>query len=260
MTSGDIGRRGFLMGAGCWVCGGLLVVSGDADGAPARASAAVFDDFNGPTGSAPDRDLWTHRVGRGWDDGLQDYRPENAVLDGQGHLAIRAVVTDGGYASGRVQTTRGFGFGTTTARIKMPSGQGLWPAFWMIGADDDKAEIDIIELVSGTTTYYSTIHGPLQEGGPSYQVQFSGAVADLSDDFHEYWVRHLSGQITTGIDSMTLATFTPKSIPPDGMWVFDRPMCAVLCMAVGGDWAGPPDSSTRFPATMLVDWFRWESI
>jgi beta-glucanase (GH16 family) len=260
MNSGEIGRRSFLIGAGCCVSAGLLAISADTEGAPAHASASVFDDFDGPAGSGPDRGLWTYRVGRGWDDGVQNYRPENAVLDGRGNLEIRAESTDRGYVSGRVQTVRGFGYGTTTARIKMPSGQGLWPAFWLIGADDDKAEIDVIELVSSTTTYYTTIHGPRVGGGPSYQVQFTGAVADLSDDYHEYWTTHLPGQITTGIDSVTLATFTPNSLPADGLWVYDRPMCAVLCMAVGGDWAGPPNASTRLPATMLVDWFRWESI
>lgn len=260
MNSNRIGRRSFLIGAGCCVCGGLITVAADPDGTPARAAESVFDDFDGPEGAAPDRELWAYRVGHGWDNGVQVYRPENAVLDGQGHLAIRAVPDEGGYLSGRVQTTRGFGYGTTTARIKMPAGQGLWPAFWMIGADDDTAEIDIIELVSSATSYYSTIHGPRRGGGPSYQVQFTGSVADLSNDYHQYWMRHLPGHIIAGIDSMTLADITPESIPPEGLWVYDRPMRAVLSMAVGGDWAGPPDASTIFPATMLVDWFRWESI
>lgn len=260
MDSNGIGRRSFLLGAGC-LCGGLLAVSADLGGTSARAAATVFDDFNGPAGAAPDPALWDHRVGHGWDDGVQVYRPENAVLDGQGNLAIRAVQTEDGYRSGRIESTRGFSYGTTTARIKMPSGQGLWPAFWMIGVDDDKAEIDIIELVSSTTVYYSTIHGPRRDGGPSYQVQSTGPVADLSTDYHDYWMRHLPGRITAGIDSMTLADFTPESLPPEGLWVYDdRPMRAVLSMAVGGDWAGPPDASTVFPATMLVDWFRWESI
>jgi beta-glucanase (GH16 family) len=260
MSSGGIGRRGFLVRAGCYVSVGLLAMAARPDEVPASAAASVFDDFNGPPGSPPDPAVWAYRVGRGWDDGIEGYRPENAVLDGVGNLVIRAAATANGYVSGRVQTKHGFGYGTTRARIKMPSGQGLWPAFWMIGADDDKAEIDIIELVSSATTYYSTIHGPRTGGGPGYQVQFTGGVADLSDDYHEYWMTHEPQRITAGIDSATLATFVPESLPPEGIWVYDRPMCAVLSMAVGGDWAGPPDASTRFPATMFVDWIRWESL
>jgi beta-glucanase (GH16 family) len=224
----------------------------------ADASSGVFDDFNGPAGADPDPGMWSYRTGHGWDGGEQTYVTDGATLDGRGDLVIRAFRGDGGYESGRVQTTMGLGYGRTSARIKMPAGQGLWPAFWMVGIDDDSAEIDIVELVSNATTYYSTIHGPSTGPDRTYQVQSTGGVGDLSRGYHEYWVEHLPDRITIGIDGTTTATFTPDGLPPGAQWVFDRPMSVILSMAVGGDWAGPPDSSTRFPAQMSVDWFRWE--
>lgn len=225
----------------------------------ASASTSVFDDFNGPAGSAPNPASWSYVTGHGWDRGAENYRTANAVLDGQGNLAISAVESGGGFESGRVQTKNklSLGYGKITARIKMPSGQGLWPAFWLLGADEESAEVDVIELVSNTTTYYTTIHGP-SNGSKPYQVQFMGPIGDLSTDYHEYWVLHAPDAITVGIDATTLGTFTPQSLPPGARWVYNRPMYAILNLAVGGDWAGPPDASTRFPATMLVDWFRWE--
>ena len=104
----------------------------------ASASTSVFDDFNGPAGSAPNPASWSYVTGHGWDRGVENYRTANAVLDGQGNLAISAVESGGGFESGRVQTKNklSLGYGKITARIKMPSGQGLWPAFWLVGADE----------------------------------------------------------------------------------------------------------------------------
>lgn len=232
----------------------------------ASASTAVFDDFNGPAGAAPNPGWWSNVTGGDWDSGIETYRAADAVLDGQGNLAIRAVETEHGFESGRVQTKNklSLGYGKITARIKMPSGQGLWPAFWLVGADEDttpwpnSGEIDVIELVSNANTYHSTIHGPNNGNSGTYQVAFSGPIPDLSTAFHEYWVKHVPDAITIGIDDMTIGTFAPDSLPAEARWIFNRPMYAILNLAVGGDWAGPPDNSTPLPATMLVDWFRWE--
>jgi beta-glucanase (GH16 family) len=237
--------------------------------ANARA-ATVLEDFDGPTGSAPNPAYWDYITGTGRDEGVENYQRSNAYLDGQSHLVIQALNTGSGYTSGFVQTKNklALGYGTITARIKMPSGQGLWPAFWLVGADEDTTpwpqcgEIDIIELASNATTYYTTIHGPIA-GAPrttdgTRQAQFRGPIPDLSADYHDYWVRHLPDQITAGIDAETLGTFTPASLPAGAQWVYNRPTYAILNLAVGGPLAGPPDNSTRFPATMLVDWFRWD--
>jgi beta-glucanase (GH16 family) len=234
-------------------------------GEASASAGVVVQDFDGPAGSPPDPGVWSAVSGSGWDIGIETYDPAQALLDGQGHLAIRAVEQDGHYRSGRVQTKGklDLGYGTFTARMKVPAGQGLWPAFWLVQADQADvtsrrlAEIDIVELVSDTTTSYSTAHGP-KDGGGMYQVQLTGPTADLSTDFHDYWATHAPDRITFGIDDRTLGTVTPASLPPGGRWVFNRPMYAILTLAVGGSWAGPPDSATAFPATLLVDSFRWD--
>jgi beta-glucanase (GH16 family) len=233
----------------------------------ARA-ATVLDDFDGPAGSAPNPDYWDNTPTQLYI-GVENYQRGNAYLDGQSHLVIQALNTGSGYTSGLVRTKNklALGYGTITARIKMPSGQGLWPAFWLVGADEDTVprpqagEIDIIELQSNATIFHSGIHGPVagapDTAGGTMQGLFIGPIADLSSDYHDYWVRHLFDQITVGIDTNTLGTFTPASLSAGAQWVYNRPMYAILNLAVGGN-AGLPDDSTRFPATMLVDWFRWD--
>ena len=246
----------------------LCSCSGQASATP----GAVFEDFSGPAGSAPNPAYWSYATGTTYDDGVENYVTAGAFLDGQNHLVIQAVDTGNGYTSGRIQTKNklSLGYGTITARIKMPSGQGLWPAFWLVGADEDTTpwpqcgEIDIIELVSNATTYYTTLHGPVS-GMPysdegTQQAQFTGPIADLSTDYHDYWVTRVPDSITVGIDNKTLGTFTPQSLAPGAQWVYNRPMYAILNLAVGGSWAGPPDKSTPFPATMLVDWFRFDPL
>ena len=114
------------------------------------ASGSFIDDFLGPAGAAPNPANWTIDVGssaeQGWERGsLQSYTdsPDNIRLDGFGNLVIEARKTGDGYTSGRI-STRGkldFPFGTISARIKMPAGQGLWPAFWMLGANIDAVEV-----------------------------------------------------------------------------------------------------------------------
>jgi len=255
-------------------------VDGGPPAAAARADAAststgtdgtgqmpeIFDSFDGPAGAPPNPDRWTVVEGKGWDRGDQEYTSDNAVLDGQGHLMLRAQKSDTGYSSGRVETRRkaNFGYGTLIVRIKMPSGAGLWPAFWLMGADEDRnpwpgaGEIDVVELVSDPRTWYSSIHGPIS-GVPDYlQAQLRGEGPDLSADFHDYWVIRKENAITVGIDDTVWGTFTPDSLPPTAEWVYNKPFCVILNLAVGGEWAGPPDESTRFPATMLVDYVHWE--
>jgi beta-glucanase (GH16 family) len=236
-------------------------------------SGTVFDDFNGPAGSPPNPALWDYQVGSGWggDSGTLETETDstnNVYLDGQGNLVIAALKSGDSYTSGRL-VTRGklaMTYGTTSARIELPTGQGIWPAFWMLGANIDTVgwpacgEIDIAEMYNVATHYHITAIGPsTQSPPPGGQVQAEGAIADLSQDFHTYWVTRLPGKITAGIDSATLATFTPTSLPPGGQWVFDnQPMYALFTVGVGGKMVGPPSDATPFPAKMVVDWFRYE--
>ncbi|BBZ76268.1 hypothetical protein MANY_16050 [Mycolicibacterium anyangense] len=231
----------------------------------ATTPTSYYDGFDGPAGAPPDPTKWSTIQGTGWDIGVEDYQAANAVLDGQGHLAIQAIKTDTGYTSGRVQTSdlASFGYGTLTARIKMPSGQGLWPAFWMVGADESTnpwpgaGEINIVEMVNNAQTHYSAIHGPITGVWDYLQSQITGTGPDLSTDFHNYWLTRAENSITVGVDNTVWGTFTPDMLPANAQWVVNKPFYAILNLAVGGPWAGPPDSSTQFPATMLVDWVQW---
>ncbi len=206
--------------------------------------------------------MWTLRSGTGFDIGDQTYSAGNVFLDGQGHLNIQATRGNtGAYTSGWAWTKNNmtFGYGTITARIKVPAGQGLWPAVWLMGADSDtvgwpaSGEIDIAELPSTTTTVYSTLHGPIAGTTDTQQAQVIANLPDLSTDYHNYWVRHLENEITFGVDGQTMGTLTPDDLAPGQTWVYNRPMYAIVNLAVGGPWAGAPDSTTPSTAKMLVD-------
>jgi beta-glucanase (GH16 family) len=249
-----------------------LAACGDFTGAtPPPPSGAVVDDFDGPAGAPPSSKYWTYDLGHpgAANHELQTYvdSTDNVRLDGQGHLVIQALNTPTGYTSGRLVTRDKVNmlYGTIAARIKFPTGQGIWPAFWTLGSNMETVswpecgEIDVMELVNSGTTYYTTLHGP--QGSSDYLdgngVGTEGPIADLTTDFHTYWVKWQPDTITIGVDGITVGHFTPSSLPPGARWVFNHPMYALLNVAVGGDWPGPPDESTPFPATMLVDWFRY---
>ena len=235
------------------------------------ATGPFFDDFLGPAGSPPNPLYWTYDVGGGgWGNNeLETYTnlPANVRLDGQGHLVIEAQKTAAGYTSARLTTqgVRDIGYGTLMARIKFPSGQGIWPAFWSLGSNvnsvgwPQSGEIDMMELPNVATTYHTALHGPFttpQQG--AYSVSTSGpAGVDLSADYHNYWVTRQPGVIVIGVDGWVRGIYTRWSLPAGDQWVFDAPQYAILNVAVGGNWPGPPNASTKFPATMLVDWIRY---
>jgi len=252
-----------------------------ADMLPGRPDVVV-DDFDGPSGSLPNPALWDYDIGPWQDDGLQRYTnsPDNVRLDGQGNLVIQARPTpDGGYTSAR-PVTRGkldMQYGRITARIKFPSGQGIWPAFWMLGSDfldvgwPFAGEIDMMELVNNGSTFHVALHGP--QDGPQGRTDYYGGVKatgryvgtkgpipDLTQDFHEYWLDWRPDSIVIGVDDRTLGSFSPASLPPGGVWEFNKPMYVLMNIAVGGPWPGPPDATTPWPATMLVDWFKYEPL
>lgn len=225
------------------------------------SSGPIVDEFTGKSGSALSR-LWTVRSGTGFDVGNQTYAAGNAFLDGQGHLVIQATRgRTGAYTSGWVWTKNNmtYGYGTITVRAKMPKGQGLWPAVRLMGANSDTVgwpacgEIDIVELPSTTTTVYSTLHGPIAGTSDNQQAQIVSTLPDLSKDYHNYWVKHLENSITFGVDGRTLGTLTPANLSPGETWVYNRPMYLILNLAVGGPWAGAPNSSTPATSKMLVE-------
>ncbi|HMI51643.1 MAG TPA: glycoside hydrolase family 16 protein [Candidatus Saccharimonadales bacterium] len=252
----------------------------------ARFKLTWSDEFSGPDGSAPDASRWTRELGvskNGWGNHeLESYtdRAVNSQLR-DGHLVITAtkeklVGADGvemEYTSARLKTQRKFSqaYGRFEARIKIPKGPGMWPAFWMLGADISKVgwpqcgEIDIMENIGNEPgTVHGSLHGPSSVPGRKPGMATSDLTKTLAlspgqkfaDDFHLYAVEWEPGAVRFYVDSTLYATFNKAEWPSGGTWVFDHPFFIILNVAVGGDWPGPPDRSTKFPQRMLVDYVR----
>ncbi len=240
------------------------------------------DEFTGPAGSRPDPAKWVHDTGAdGWGNHeWENYtdRPDNASLDGKGNLNItarrapapgtRCAVGPCDITSARLITRGTFAqrYGRFEARIKVPAGPGLWPAFWMLGDDqgdhpcqDPKCgEIDIMEQVGAkeADTVWGSAHGPGYSGEHGLTKDYR--LPDgrpFSDDFHVFAVDWQPGRLAFSVDGHTYQTRTPADAPGKE-WIFDHPFFLLLNLAVGGDWPGPPDATTAFPATMTVDYVR----
>jgi beta-glucanase (GH16 family) len=236
------------------------------------------DEFNGPDGSAPDSSRWTYDLGgKGWGNKeLECYtnRLQNAQIQG-GNLVITAQkeafpCSDGvssSYTSARLKTQGLFtqAYGRFEARIKIPAGQGMWPAFWMLGNDitstgwPKSGEIDIMENIGKEPgTVHGSLHGPSTTGRTSDATAIFSLPAgqNLADAFHLYAVEWEPGVVRFYLDANLYATFTQSRWPAGGAWVFDHPFFIILNVAVGGTWPGSPDGTTQFPQQMLVDYVR----
>ncbi len=234
---------------------------------------SLADEFDGAEGTPPDPTLWTHDVGgNGWGNNQLEFdtnRVENVAQDGAGHLRIVArkePYMGRDYTSGRIKTKGLFQqrYGRFEARIQLPPGQGIWPAFWMLGADIDQVgwpecgEIDIMEFRGqDTRTVHGTIHGPGYSGadpiGTSYQLPVGES---FTTDFHVFSVEWEPGLIRWAVDDDVYQTLTTSDVTARGRWAYDAPFFVLLNVAVGGNFVGPVGSNTVFPAEMLVDYVR----
>ena len=248
----------------------LAASAGLAFGEPTRADAATLvwsDEFTGTAGSSPSTSKWNFETGAGgWGNNeWQTYTSsrQNSYLDGNGRLVIAARSDGTSITSARLNTLGKFAFtyGTASARIKLPAGQGLLPAFWLMGTDiysagwPESGEIDVIETPSVTTSYTNHLHGPTTSGG-TWQLGNSGAVADLSADFHTYSVTKSKDAITVSLDGRTVGSYSASQLNANQKWVFNKPTYLLLTLAVGGDWPGAPDLTTPNPSYMTLDWIR----
>jgi beta-glucanase (GH16 family) len=241
-----------------------------------RSRLVWSDEFNGPAGASPNPAKWRFDVGGGgWGNEELEYytsRRTNASLDGYGHLVLtarRESYTAKGttryYTSARLKTQGLFSttYGRLQARIELPSGRGLWPAFWAVGEDIESlgwpasGEIDVMESLGDPFTVYGSIHGPEGDSprGYSYTTPHSSLVS-LSGGFHVYGVDWSPAAIVFTLDGVRYATRTPTLLSVGQQWVFNKPFFLILDQAVGGVWPGAPTASTAFPSTMLVDWVR----
>lgn len=244
---------------------------GDIPPACPLSSDIIFnDDFSGTAGQLPASDKWDYDIGTDWGNAQLEYdtdRPVNVSLDGNGNLAIiaRAESYMGQpYTSARIVTRDlvEFTYGRVEARIKLPYGQGIWPAFWLLGADIDQigwpscGEIDIMEYLGHETNkVYGTVHGPGYSGGAGIGTSFTLPTGNFDDDFHIFAVEWVENEIRWYVDDVLYQTLTPTETDPNE-WVFDHPFYIILNVAVGGNWPGAPDGTTVFPQTMLIDYVR----
>jgi beta-glucanase (GH16 family) len=246
------------------------------EAAPPTVWSLVWsDEFNGPNGAAVDSSKWTAEVGGGgWGNNeLQFYtaRLDNA-FQSNGMLVIKAIkerFTGGNvtrdFTSARLITKNKFSpqFGRFEARIKMPFGQGIWPAFWMLGNNIDTVnwptcgEVDIMENIGREPSIiHGTIHGPGYSGsdGPSASFTLPNNQR-FADSFHTFAVEWEPNVVRFYCDGILYKTRTPADIPGK-TWVFDHPFFIIVNLAVGGNWPGNPDATTVFPQTLLVDYVR----
>jgi len=241
---------------------------------PVRGWTLTFaDEFDGEANTPPDPTRWVHDVGgAGWGNNQLEHntaRVENAAHDGEGHLVItarREAYLGNDYTSARLKTQGLFSQagGRFEARLKLPIGAGLWPAFWMLGDDITEVgwplcgEIDIMEYRGQVPdNLIGSLHGPGYSGGsPISDTYFLPDGERFSDDFHVFAVEWDTNRIAWFIDDTLYHLVTPAQLPGGSRWVFESPFFMILNLAIGGSFVGNPDASTLFPAELIVDYVR----
>lgn len=280
LTLRRLQRRGLvLLAAAALVVTGLVVSPTAQPAAAAIGGLTWSDEFTGTAGTAPNASRWAYDTGGSGNGNneLQYYTTStsNAALDGNGNLVITARKENPAnygcwygtcqYTSARLKTQGKFtqAYGRFEARLKVPRGQGLWPAFWMLGDNigsvgwPTSGEIDIMENVGFEPgTVHGTLHGPGYSGccglGSGYTLPGGAALADA---FHTFAVDWAPDSITFYIDGIQYGRKTPADAGGN-QWVFNHPFFMILNVAVGGNWPGSPNASTVFPQTMTVDYVR----
>ena len=236
------------------------------------------DEFDSAAGTVPDRTKWTPEIGGGgWGNQELEYytNNHNAQQDGNSNLVIEAREEKPinahcwygpcRYTSARLITKRKFEFtyGQVEARIKLPSGQGIWPGFWMLGQDIDtvgwpnNGEIDICENIGREpATIHAAIHGPNYAAANGISGAYSLAQGRFTDEYHLFTVEWNMHRIAFFVDGINYFTVTRATVVRRGKWVYNHPFYLLLNVAVGGNWPGNPDDSSIYPQHMLVDYVR----
>ena len=257
------------LAAALLVAAGFVVMSAPD---PARAAVVWSEEFNGPAGQGVNTSRWNFDTGGGGfgNQELEYYNSgtSNVFQDGQGNLVIEARRESGGrtcwygtcqWTSGRINTAGKFTqqYGRVEARIQVPKGVGLWPAFWMLGGGNwpTDGEIDILENVGrDPNTVYGTIHGPGYSGGNAV-----GGTRNIGQPvgnaFHVFAVDWSPNLIIWTLDGSEYFRATPASVRGNA-WVFNHAFFLILNLAVGGSFPGSPNASTPSVNRMLVDYIR----
>ncbi len=242
------------------------------------------DEFDGAAAAPVDDQRWAFDLGDGctagncgWGNEEKEWYTSdraNAALTGDGMLAIvaRRATTKTAcyygpcrYTSAKLKTKgmRSVRFGRVEGRIRLPTGQGLWPAFWMLGDNISSVgwpasgELDIMEhhgSMPGNVS--SAMHGPGYNGDKAIWRAYTPEGANFPAGFHRYSVEWDSTVVRFFVDETEHFTVTRREVEARGTWAFDHPFFIILNLAVGGTFDGDPESDAVLPATMLVDYVR----
>ncbi len=225
------------------------------------------DEFNGDQLNSAD---WTYEIGNGCNEGicgwgnneLEEYTDEesNSKVE-NGKLTITARKEGGGYTSARIKTENKveLQYGRIDVRAKLPKGQGIWPAIWMLGANIDQVswpasgEIDIMELVGHEP---GIVHGTVHYDDSGYNSSSSMkglSNGTFSDQFHVFTLVWERDQIRWYVDNEEFKTFSASTV---NNYPFNAPFFFIMNVAVGGNWPGNPDQTTEFPQEMVIDYIR----
>lgn len=215
------------------------------------------DEFSG---SNVDLNKWSFENGPAQNNEKEYYQTTNAAVNG-GNLIITAKKENAGglpYTSSRLNTSGKFSvqYGKIEARLKIPTGQGMWPAFWMLGQNFQTAgwplcgEIDIMEHVNSDNLFYGTIHWD-NNGHAQYGKSTTAAPAD----YHIYAIEWDASTIKWYVDNVLYNTADIKD-NINSTDEFHKPFFIILNLAVAGDWPGQTVDETKLPATLSVDYVR----
>ncbi|TVR17093.1 MAG: glycoside hydrolase family 16 protein [Balneolaceae bacterium] len=224
-----------------------------------------------------DLNKWTFQYGTGEEQGLSGWgnyelqyytdREENIFIkDGKLYIvALEEAYSGEDFTSARIKTRNkgDWKFGRIEARAKLPQGQGIWPAIWMLPTDEvhggwpKSGEIDIMEQVGHEP---ETIHGTVHYGEDWPQNQENGASFTLSkgifsDDFHIFAIEWEEDEIRWYVNDIHFHTVTPADLEPFN-YPFNERFHLILNLAVGGNWPGDPDETTEFPQSLIIDYVR----
>lgn len=247
-----------------------------------KAEAAVVwnEEFNGAAGTGVDTSKWTFDTGGSGfgNQELQYYTSgtSNVAMDGKGHLVITARKGSEGhddcwngtcqFTSGRIKTEGKFTqqYGHIEARIQVPKGSGLWPAFWMLGGANwpTDGEIDIMEVVGrDPKRLYGTLHGPGYSGGNAYGGSLVASSA-WHKAFHDYAVDWSTDQIVWTVDGQEYFRASPASLTAvkgTMQWVYEHPFFIILNLAIGGNFGLGDPASLPAESRMLIDYVHVSS-
>jgi len=232
------------------------------------------DEFNQVDGTGPATDKWIYDLGGdGWGNHeLETYTNsrENSFVASSAHatdgkmLVIKAIQnpTAPKYTSARIKTegTFDFKYGLVEARVRIPQGQGYWPAFWTLGIDLDQVgwpacgEIDIMEAINNKSNVYGTVHGTNFSSGVGGHVKVD--LGANGGKFIIVSVEWTDSSITFYVNSIEYFKVTPATLPAGAQWIFNKRHFIILNFAIGGDWPGSPNANTVFPAHYEIDYVR----